>query len=347
MGAHVALYVAAEDRAGQFERLLSALQDVHLRVTRWLIYPVPERLLGGSPVAEVLAAAHHYLDGVAPGAQFAAGTDTDFIFAQRNLPPLNSIDLFTFAVNPQSHAFDNASLVETLATQITIVQSARNLAHGKPIMVSPITLKMRYNVYATAPPEPESAVTARGQLPPNVDVRQMSLFGAGWTLGSIAAMAAGGAESATYYETTGWRGVMEREGGSPLPSKFMSLAGELFPVYHVFAAVAAFTGGQVLAASSSDPWKVTGLVLTKGSARRVLLANLSAETQHVEVQGVYGALQLRTIDETNAEALMHDAAALDLKTRTVQVEAQASLPVELLPFAVACIDAGEQPPEST
>ncbi len=40
-----------EDRAGQFERLLSALQDVHLRVTRWLIYPVPERLLGGSPVA--------------------------------------------------------------------------------------------------------------------------------------------------------------------------------------------------------------------------------------------------------------------------------------------------------
>ena len=342
VGTHVALYVAAEDRPGQFERLLSALQEVRLQVTRWLIYPVPERLLGGSPVATALEAAHHYLDGVAPGAQFAAGTDTDFIFAQRNLPPLNSIDLFTFAINPQSHAFDNASLVETLATQVTIVQSARSLAKGKPVMVSPITLKMRYNVYASAPSESTSAAPAPGQLPPNVDVRQMSLLAAGWTLGSIAAMAAGGAESATYYETTGWRGVMEREDGSPVPSKFMSFPGSLFPVYHVFAAVGGFAEGQVLATSSSDSMKVTGLALTKGSARRVLLANLTAEAQLVDVQGVYGSLQLRTMDETNAEALMHDSAALDTKARTVQVTAHDSLRLELLPFAVACIDTVEQ-----
>ena len=277
-----------------------------------------------------------------PGAQFAAGTDTDFIFAQRNLPPLNSIDLFTFAINPQSHAFDNASLVETLATQVTIVQSARSVAQGKPVMVSPITLKMRYNAYATAPPEPASAATARGQLPPNVDMRQMSLFGASWTLGSIAAMAAGGADSATYYETTGWRGVMEQEDGSPAPSKFMSQPGGLFPLYHVLAAVGGFAGGQVLATNSTDPWQVTGLALVKARAQRVLLADLSAETQHVDVQGVYGHLQVRMLDETNAEALMHDVGALDLTARAVQVEADESLELELLPFAVACIDAVER-----
>jgi D-apionolactonase len=343
--AHVALYVAAGERTAQFERLLSLLQAVPLRVARWLIYPVPERLLGGAPVAEVLAAAHRYLDGVASGAQFAAGTDTDFIFAQRNLPPLDTIDLFTFAINPQSHAFDNVSLVETLATQVTIVQSARSVARGKPVMVSPITFKMRYNAYATAPPAPPSAATARGQLPPNVDARQMSLFGAGWTLGSIAAMAAGGADSATYYETTGWRGVMEQEDGSPLPSKFMSLPGGLFPLYYVLAAIGgsagAFAGGQVLATSSSDPWQVTGLALVKGRARRVLLANLTAETQHVDVQGVDGQLQVRMMDETNAEALMHDPGALDLTARTVRVEAHECLALELRPFAVAWIDAGE------
>ena len=158
-------------------------------------------------------------------------------------------------------------------------------------------------------------MTARGQLPPNVDVRQMSLFGAGWTLGSIAAMAAGGAESATYYETTGWRGVMEAAEGSPMPSRFMSQPGGLFPLYHVFAAVGDFVGGEVLATSSGDPWKVTGLALTKGSAQRVLLANLTAETQHVDVQGVYGPLKLRMLDETNAEALMHDPGLLDLAAR--------------------------------
>ena len=345
--AHVAIYAAAEDLPGQFARIAALLQEVPLQVSRWLIYPVPERLWGGAPVAQVLAAAHQALDGLAPGAQFAAGTDTDFIFAQRNLPPLDAIDLFTFAINPQSHAFDNGSLVETLATQVTIVQSARSLAQGKAVMVSPITLKMRYNAYATAPAEPESAVTARGQLPPNVDVRQMSLFGAGWTVGSMAAMAAGGAQSVTYYETTGWRGVMEREDGAPLPRKFMSLPGGLFPVYHVLAAVAAFAGGQVLAASSGDPAKVTGLALTKGRAKRVLLANLTAEIQRVEVQGVPGPAKLRTMDETNAEALMRDPAVLDLKARSVHGEAPASITVELLPFAVAWIDAGEQPPEAT
>ena len=202
---HIALYTNADDADSQLARLLPLLQDAGPQVSRWLIFPTPEKFLGGSPTAEVLAAAHRCLDGIVPDAQFAAGTDTDFIFVQRSLPPLDQIDLLTFSINPQVHAFDNASLIETLATQATAVQSARYLAQGKPVMVSPITFKMRYNAYATAPPAP----TPAGQLPPNVDVRQMSLFGAGWTLGSIAAMAAGGADSATYYETIGWRGVME------------------------------------------------------------------------------------------------------------------------------------------
>jgi hypothetical protein len=48
------------------------------------------------------------------------------------------------------------------------------------------------------------------------------------------------------------------------------------------------------------------------------------------------------MDETNAEALMHDSAALDTKARTVQVTANDSLRLELLPFAMACIDTVEQ-----
>ena len=80
-------------------------------------------------------------------------------------------------------------------------------------VVSPITLKPRFNAYATgpAPQRPPEA------LPPEVDARQLSLFGAGWTLGSLRAVVSSGALSVTYYETTGWRGVMEQAGGSPLP----------------------------------------------------------------------------------------------------------------------------------
>jgi hypothetical protein len=332
---HVALYITPEQKDEQLTRLLAALQAVQPPAARWLIYPAAERFLGGSRTAEVLAAAHHSLDGVIGGAQFAAGTDTDFIFVQRTPPPLDQIDLLTFSINPQVHAFDNASLVETLGTQATAVQSAHALAGGKPVMVSPVTLKMRYNAYATAPPAP----TPPGQLPANVDVRQMSLFAAGWTLGSIAALTAAGAESATYYETTGWRGVLETDEGSSVPDKFRSLPGGLFPLYYVLAGLADFARGQALAAHSSDPLAVVGLALAKDGQRRVLLANVTPEPQRVEVAGLSGSVQIRYLDERNAEAAMLDSAAFELSASEVQAESSGRLSLELLPYAIAQLDA--------
>ena len=52
---------------------------------------------------------------------------------------------------------------------------------------------MRHTPYASAAPPPVPA----GELPPQVDVRQMSLFGAGWTLGSLKYLAESGVSSAT------------------------------------------------------------------------------------------------------------------------------------------------------
>ena len=103
--------------------------------------------------------------------------------------------------------------METLEAQAVTVESARQFAGGLPIAVTPVTLLARFNPNATGP-EPEPAP---GELPAQVDVRQMSLFGANWTLGSIKYLSESGASSVTYYETTGWRGVMETTSGSPLP----------------------------------------------------------------------------------------------------------------------------------
>ena len=121
--------------------------------------------------------------------------------------------------------------METLAAQAVTLQSARRFCADRPLAVSPVTLRPRFNPNATGP-EPAAAPD---ELPPQVDVRQMSLLGAGWTLGSIKYLADGGAASATYYETTGWRGVMETEQGSPLPRRFRSEPGMVFPLYHVLA----------------------------------------------------------------------------------------------------------------
>ena len=93
------------------------------------------------------------------------------------------------------------------------VTSARRFAGTSRIAVSPVTFKPRFNAVATGP-EPE---LPPGELPPQVDPRQATLFAAGWTLGSLAALAGGGVERVTYFETTGWRGVMELDDGCPLP----------------------------------------------------------------------------------------------------------------------------------
>jgi hypothetical protein len=138
-----------------------------------------------------------------------AGTNAYFTELNRQRPPVRVLDFVSYSVNPQVHAFDNASLVETLETLPATVQSARQFCDDLPICISPITLKPRFNAVATGP-EPEPAP---GELPKPVDARQMSLFGAAWTLGAIARLAQSEAARLTFYETTGWRGVMETGDG--------------------------------------------------------------------------------------------------------------------------------------
>lgn len=91
----------------------------------------------------------------------------------------------TYSVNPQVHAFENIDLVETLLTQAVTVESAHAFSGGLPVMVSPVTLKMRSNPNATGPAQD----ALPGTLPPSVDSRQMALFGAAWTVGSIRSLA--------------------------------------------------------------------------------------------------------------------------------------------------------------
>ena len=298
-----------------------------------MIYPTPERYQGGTPQREILALAKKYLcDAFTARCPIAAGTDYDLIFLLRNPPPLNGLQAVTFAINPQVHTTDNASVMETLEAQAHAMQRVRQLAGATPVMVSPITLKPRHNPYASPASSSEpSPRQAPDRLPPQVDARQMSLFAAAWSVGSLRALALGGAHSLTYFETTSWRGVMETANGSPLPELFHSIPGSVFPVYHVFAAMADFYGGEAQAVACNDPQKVQALGLQKNGSLRLLVANLSPARQWVKLQGLATGSLLRLLDEQSAgspEAL-----------------AGGSLPAEncpgelhLLPYSLAFID---------
>jgi D-apionolactonase len=314
--------------------LKEAVISLKLPVKTWLVYPLKEIFTGASPTRQVLEAALPYLTGLVPGALIGAGTNTDFIFMQRTPPPLDLIDLVTFAINPQVHAFDNASIVETLEVQGAAVRTARRLAGGKPVIVSPLTLKPPHNPYATEPvPLPPP-----GELPPQVDPRQMSLLGAGWTAASLKYLAEGGAQSVTCYETTGWRGVMETALGSPLPELFHSRPSCVFPLYHVLADYGEFAGGQAIHSRSSNSLAVDGIALCKEDKTRLILANFSSEPQPVSIQGLGKAALVRALDETNAAQARLNPEQYRAFTESLQSTTDGLLELTLLPYAVVRID---------
>ena len=279
--------------------------------------------------------ARETLAGYEPKAKIGAGTNIYFTELNRSRPPLEALDIVAYTINPQVHAFDNASLVETLAAQATTATSARQFCGDRPLLVSPISLQPRFNPNATGPePTPEP-----GELPPQVDPRQISLFGAGWTLGSIKYLAETGAvASVTYYETTGWRGVMETAQGSALPQQFHSIAGGVFPLYHVLADVGEFAGGTVIQSTSSEPLQVDGLVLQKDDHTRILVTNFTAQAQQVFIHPVQQQATVRYLDETNAESAMAAPAEFRATAGDLLTVTAGKLELTLRPFAVACID---------
>jgi len=326
----IALFLSV-DGADKLKSFTAVLDQVQPAVCTWLIFHEADR----STAATWVTLARRHLAGYAPTARIGGGTDAFFTELNRNRPPVESLDLISYSLNPQVHAFDNTSLVEALKTQAVTVESARQFVGELPIAISPITLRPRFNPAATGP-EPEPAP---GRLPSQVDERQMSLLGAGWTAGSLKYVSESGVYSVTYHETSGWRGVMERETGSPLPDLFPPVPGAVFPVYHVLADVGPFAGGQVVPTRSSDPLRVDGLAVRRDGRTRVILANLSPEPQRVAVQGLGQEVHVRHLDESNAEVAM--TSPEEFRTRPGQrVETRAGvLELDLLPYAVARIDA--------
>jgi hypothetical protein len=341
------LWVVADGAGGDgLSRLAKAVGEVAERtpVARVLVFPPVERPitfprqdLTTTPDVFARAKAAFAEAGVdVPHGGGARTYFTEFNRASETMP-VDEFAVAGFTINPQVHAFDNASLVETLAAQAETVRSAKGIAGEVPVVVGPVTLKARFNPNATGEvPQP-----GPDRLPDSVDPRQLSLFGAGWTIGSIHHLASAGAASLTYYETTGWRGLIERSDGLTRRDLFPSKPGGLFPLYHVFA-VAADVGsgrGSLLSVSVADPLTAQALALRSGDRLRVLLANFADEerTLTVSLPGLAGAT-VRTLDETTYETSLSDPKQLLTGTAQDVDASGGQVDLTLRPFAVACLD---------
>jgi hypothetical protein len=312
--------------------LRTLLDEVKPAIWAWLVFQQNEK----STSEKWIKLAREHLADYDPAAKLGSGTNIFFTDLNRGRPPVQALDLVCYSINPQVHAFDNASLAETLEAHGPTVASTRHFSGDLPLAVTPVTLKMRFNPHATGPEPPPRP----DELPAAVDVRQMSLFGAGWTLGSIKYLAESQADSTTYYETSGWLGVMETESGPPLPDKFRSFPGSVFPLYHVLADVGEFAGGEVILSQSSDPLAVEGLALRQGDRTRVILANLTDQPQQVTVGLVGGQVRVHHLNETNAELAMQSPEAFRAGHGELLSTTAGALQLTLLPYALARIDNG-------
>jgi hypothetical protein len=217
---------------------------------------------------------------------------------------------------PQVHAFDNRNLVESLDGQAWALRSARALWPGHGLAVSTLSLKRSPFAASLKLPGPPPA----GAWLKQADPRQVSLFAAGWTLGSIKRLAEQGAVSATYFETAGPLGLLAGESLSAEERNFPGVDFKLdpawvFPVYHLFADLAEFLqagGAEVTALSASHPLRCDGLALRAGARRMILLANLEGSSCPLRLEGLEGlggSARIRRMDEKAARLAVTDAEA--------------------------------------
>jgi hypothetical protein len=334
----------------ELTRFASLIERVDVPVRRALVLEEAEgfstfRTMTPAPLMRL---ARERLGAVMPGVPLAGGTDQFFTELNRDWSPVEAAEAIVYSLNPQVHASDDSSVMENLQGQADTVRSTRHFGGDKPIFVSPITFVGRSGPFPAGPPEP-------GGLPGQVDVRQASLFGAAWTVGSISQLAEVGASSATFYEDIGWRGIMEREAGSPMPDRFPSSPGTVFPMYHVFADVGEWKDGSLVEAHANDLLAVATLAVQTGGGSpseevlHLLVANLTPHTQAVEVgplggwhpPGVPLHFRIRRMDEEAISAAMSEPDTFR-KSYESGTTSDDRLQLELLPYAVVRVDVSHE-----
>jgi hypothetical protein len=170
----------------------------------------------------------------------------------------------------------------------------------KPVFVSPVTLRQRFNVVATTPELPPKP----GELPSQVDVRQNSVFAAQWLLGSIKYLAQAGTNLLTCFETVGWRGFIQGDYNPPVPEKFSARKGDVFPIFNLLKELAGFE--EVVQSESSAPLETDGIVLSNKNNRltsKVFLANFSNDNKRIKLVDAGEVINIQSLFSTKTIAI--------------------------------------------
>jgi hypothetical protein len=303
---HLALFVG-DDPAAELRALAEAAAEVRPPVALWMLFRASSRTTSYGLVAEARAA----LAGINPRARFGGGTDGFFVDLNRQRPSAADFDQASYALSPQAHLEDDATILENLTAVASVVESARAFVGSCPLALSPVSLRPRPAAEAV----PEAA---------RDDPRQKTLFAAAWTAGLLAAALRAGFASLTLFEPTGPRGLMDD--------------GLVFPAYHVLADVADFEGGAPLAVSTDAPGRVGILALRREARIRALAFNLTARPQEARIAGLGGGGTARMLDEASLEEAGTRPEEFRSRPGDVLPPGRGGYLLRLGPYAVARVD---------
>ena len=117
----LALFLPDEPRPALGE-LAAGARALGPRVASWLVFGASDPTTHDG----LAAAARETLSALDPGALFGGGTDRHFVELNRGRPSPRRSRPDRFALTPQVHAFDDATLVENLATLSWLAETARS-----------------------------------------------------------------------------------------------------------------------------------------------------------------------------------------------------------------------------
>lgn len=256
----VEVHLRSFDRPGDLRSLLCALKD--LEIARILLVSDEMGVSRESLVEEI----HATLQTATP---VVAASGQNFTELNRSRPRVHGLAGIGFAMNPQMHAFDDLSLMETTEIHGELVQNARRLSKGLPVSVGPVTL------------EPSHWVDR------HADQRLNSPFAAAWVFASLASFSIAGAHSLTYFETHGPRGILSDH------------QDECKPVEKLLDRILRFRDLTIIESDSDLPLAVRSLLFDCPNGPVAIIANLRETRVEVALfdgKSVLEPLEIRWIE---------------------------------------------------
>ncbi len=204
-----------------------------------------------------------------PDSQVGGGTP--HFFAQLNrLEGLGVVDFVTFTTSPIVHGADDDSVMLSLQSLPSMIDTLRALGITSPIRVGPSSIAVRKSPLGGQPPTDGTRRVAMA----NQDPRCHGLFGAAWALGYIAQFSMKSAEAITVMSLSGSAGIVGYPHGSHLVR---------YPTYFLLERLRA--SARVRRVSVSEPSRIAALALSRAGKSELLIANLTGDDVEIDLEG--------------------------------------------------------------